>query len=141
MELKKKEFTYRGKTIEELKKLDVREFAKYLRSREKRNVLRQFQKIEMFVERAKKKIKNKKPVRTHQRDLVVVPEMVGMRIQIYNGRAFISADIVGEMLGHKFGEFALTRTRVKHSKAGVGATKGTKHKSKKLFTCLKNRFV
>jgi len=131
MELKKKEFTYRGKTIEELKKLDVREFAKYLRSREKRNVLRQFQKIETFIERSKKKIKNKKSVRTHQRDLVVVPEMVGMRIQIYNGKAFISVDIVGEMLGHKFGEFALTRTRVKHSKAGVGATKGTKHKSKK----------
>lgn len=131
MELKKKEFTYRGKTIEELKKLDVREFAKYLRSREKRNVLRQFQKIETFIERSKKKIKNKKSVRTHQRDLVVVPEMVGMRIQIYNGKAFISVDIIGEMLGHKFGEFALTRTRVKHSKAGVGATKGTKHKSKK----------
>ena len=131
MELKKKEFTYRGKTIEELKKLDVREFAKYLRSREKRNVLRQFQKIETFIERSKKKIRNKKSVRTHQRDLVVVPEMVGMRIQIYNGKAFISVDIIGEMLGHKFGEFALTRTRVKHSKAGVGATKGTKHKSKK----------
>lgn len=131
MELKKKEFTYRGKTVEELKKLDVREFAKYLRSREKRNVLRQFQKIETFIERSKKKIKNKKSVRTHQRDLVVVPEMVGMRIQIYNGKAFISVDIIGEMLGHKFGEFALTRTRVKHSKAGVGATKGTKHKSKK----------
>ena len=131
MELKKKEFTYRGKTIEELKKLDVREFAKYLRSREKRNVLRQFQKIETFIERSKKKIRNKKSVRTNQRDLVVVPEMVGMRIQIYNGKAFISVDIIGEMLGHKFGEFALTRTRVKHSKAGVGATKGTKHKSKK----------
>ena len=131
MELKKKEFTYRGKTIEELKKLDVREFAKYLRSREKRNVLRQFQKIETFIERSKKKIRNKKSVRTHQRDLVVVPEMVGMRIQIYNGKAFISVDIIWEMLGHKFGEFALTRTRVKHSKAGVGATKGTKHKSKK----------
>jgi len=131
MELKKKEFTYRGKTIEELKKLDVREFAKHVRSRERRNLLRQFQKVETFVERAKKKIKNKKLVKTHQRDLIVVPEMVGMKIQVYNGRAFIPAEITGEMLGHKLGEFALTRTRVKHTKAGVGATKGTKHKSKK----------
>ena len=98
MELKKKEFTYRGKTIEELKKLDVREFAKYLRSREKRNVLRQFQKIETFIERSKKKIRNKKSVRTHQRDLVDVPEMVGMRIQIYNGKDFISVDIIRAML-------------------------------------------
>jgi len=72
------------------------------------------------VERAKKKIKNNKLVKTHQRDLIVVPEMVGMKIQIYNGRAFIPAEITGEMLGHKLGEFALTRTRVKHTKAGVG---------------------
>ena len=64
MELKRKEFTYRGKTIEELKKLDVREFAKYLRSRQRRNVLRQFQKIEDFVSKAKKRIAKNKPVMT-----------------------------------------------------------------------------
>ena len=46
MELTKKQFTYRGKTIEELKKLDVREFAKYLTSRQRRFALRQFQRIE-----------------------------------------------------------------------------------------------
>ena len=131
MELKRKEFTYRGKTLEELKKLDVREFAKYLRSRQRRTALRQFQKIEEFVSRAKVKMSKKNVVRTHQRDLVVVPEMVGMKIHVYNGRNFIAVDIIGEMLGHKLGEFALTRARIKHGKAGVGATKGTKFKAKK----------
>lgn len=131
MELKRKEFTYRGKTLDELKKLDVREFAKYLRSRQRRSVLRQFQKIEEFVSRSKAKENKKKSVRTHQRDIVVVPEMVGMRINVYNGQKFIAVDIVGEMLGHKLGEFALTRARIKHGKAGVGATKGTKFKAKK----------
>jgi len=131
MEIKKKQFTYKGKTIEELKKLDVREFAKFLPSRQRRTVLRNFQKIEMFVNRSQKKLSKNKKIKTHSRDLVVVPQMVGMRIQIYNGREFVSVDIVGEMLGHKIGEFSLTRSKIKHSKAGVGATKGTRSKSKK----------
>lgn len=128
---KKKEFTYRGKTLKELKELDVREFAKFLPSRQRRTILRNFQKIEDFISRANEKIARGKKVRTHQRDLVVVPEMVGMKMQVYNGNTFISFEIVGEMLGHKLGEFALTRGRIKHGSAGVGATKGTKHKSKK----------
>ena len=131
MEIKKKEFTYKGLTIEELKKLDVREFAKYLRSRQRRTVLRQFQKVEDFINRAREKQKRDKRIRTHQRDLVVVPQMIGMKISIYNGHTFVLVDVTGEMLGHKFGEFAPTRGRVKHGSAGVGATKGTKSKSKK----------
>jgi len=131
MELRRKEFTYRGKTLEELKKLDVREFAKHLRSRQRRSILRQFQKIEEFVSRAKAKENRKGVIRTHQRDLVVVPGMVGMKIHVYNGQNFMAVIIVGEMLGHKLGEFAPTRARIKHGKAGVGATKGTKFKAKK----------
>ena len=126
----KKQFTFRGKTLEELKAMDVREFAKLLKSRRKRSVLRQFQKIEDFVNRAKVKLSKNKPVKTHQRDLIVVPQMVGMRIGIYNGNNFVSVNIVGEMLGHVLGEFAPTRSRVKHGSAGVGATKGTRAKSK-----------
>ncbi|HEB47257.1 MAG TPA: 30S ribosomal protein S19 [Candidatus Pacearchaeota archaeon] len=131
MEIKRKDFTYRGKTIDELKKLDVREFSKYLKSRRRRNVLRQFQKIEEFVSRGKAKTVKNKPIRTHQRDLVIVPEMVGMNIYVHNGRNFIPVEIIGEMLGHQLGEFSLTRSRVKHGKSGVGATKGTKFKAKK----------
>jgi len=130
-EIQKKQFTYRGKTIDELKKLDVREFAKFLRAKERRAVLRNFQDIEDFIRRAKIKLKKNKAIRTHQRDLIIVPEMVGMKIYVYNGNKFVPTEIKKEMLGHKFGEFAPTRTRVKHSKAGVGATKGTKHKAKK----------
>jgi len=131
MEIKRKQFTFKGKTVQELKTLDVREFAKFLRSRQRRTVLRQFQVIEKFVNRSKVKLTKGKRIKTHQRDLVVVPQMVGMRIQIYNGQNFVPVDIVGEMLGHKFGEFAPTRGRIKHGSAGVGATKGSKHKSKK----------
>ena len=131
MDIRKKEFTYKGKTIKELKALDVREFTKYLKSRQRRTVLRQFQKIEEFINRAKEKIAKKKSIKTHQRTLVVAPEMIGMKIQIYNGRNFIPVEIVEEMLGHRLGEFAPTRARVKHGSAGIGATKGTKAQAKK----------
>ena len=131
MEIRKKEFKYRGKTIEELQKLDVREFANLVRSRERRNILRNFQKIEDFVKLAKKKIERKKLIKTHAREIIIVPKMIGMKIAVYNGRQFLAFEITGEMLGHKFGEFSLTRSKIKHSKMGVGATKGSKHKSKK----------
>ena len=86
--VEKKQFTFRGKTLQELKGLDTREFAKYLKSRQRRFTLRQFQEIENFVNSADDKIKNKKPVKTHKRDLVVVPGLIGMKLHIHNGRAF-----------------------------------------------------
>ena len=128
---KKKEFTFKGMTVEELQKLDVREFSKFLRSRARRTIQRQFQEIEKFVSRAKIKASKKRPIKTHDRYLVVVPEMVGMKIHVHKGNSFTPVEIVGEMLGHKLGEFALTRSRVAHTKAGVGATKGSKAKTKK----------
>ena len=126
----KKQFTFRGKTLEELKAMNIREFAKLLKSRRKRSILRHFQKIEDFVNRAKIKLAKNKSIKTHQRDLIIVPQMVGMKIGIHNGNNFTHIIVVGEMLGHVFGEFAPTRSRVKHGGAGVGATKGTKSKSK-----------
>ena len=130
MELKRKEFTYRGKTLDELKALDVREFAKYLKSRSRRGVLRQFQEIENFVNMAREKLSKDKKIKTHKRDIIIVPGMVGMKIQIYDGHAFIPIEITGEMLGHRLGEFAATRKKVSHGEAGIGATKGSKAKAK-----------
>jgi small subunit ribosomal protein S19 len=130
IESTKKIFTFRGKTIDELKTLDVREFAKYLKSRQRRAVLRQFQEVEDFVSRAKKKVEKNKAIRTHNRHLVIVPQMVGMKIAIYNGHEFFPVEIMKEMLGHRLGEFSLTRTKVKHGGAGLGATKGSKSKKK-----------
>ena len=127
---KKKDFSFRGMSLDELKKLEVREFAKYLESRPRRSVLRNFQVVENFLKLAKEKIEKGKKIRTHKRDIIIVPEMVGMKMQVYNGREFVQIEIIGEMLGHRLGEFALTRSKVNHSKAGVGATKGSKAKAK-----------
>ena len=118
---KKKQFTYRGKNLEELKKLDIREFSKYLKSGERRSVLRNFDVIEKFLERNK----NKEKIRTHQRDLIIVPKMIGLNIYVHNGKEFIQIKITAEMLGHRLGEFSATRKQIKHGAPGVGATRSS----------------
>ncbi len=124
-QLKKKEFKYRGKTLDELKQMDIREFAKLLKSNEKRTALRQHDEIQKFILRCNKNGLKNKPLRTHLRDMLIVPKMVGLKIHIHDGRNFVPIEIIGEMLGHRLGEFAPTRTKVKHGAAGIGATKSS----------------
>lgn len=127
----KRELAYRGKTMDELLAMDTREFAKLLKSRARRAVLRQFDVIENFVKESKKKMENGKDIRTHLRHIVIVPKMVGMKIGIYNGKEFLAIVIVKEMLGHRLGEFSLTRKKVEHGAAGIGATKSSASRSVK----------
>ena len=120
-----KEFKFRGKTLEELNVLDVREFAKYLKSRMRRSVLRKFDVIENFIKDSQKKIENNKPIRTHYRHIIIMPKMVGWTVFVHNGKEFFPVKISQDMLGHRLGEFALTRRKVEHGSPGIGATKST----------------
>lgn len=129
-EVRKRDLFYRGKNIEELKTLDVREVAKYLDARGRRSVLRNFDKIEKFIKRSEKKIAKKKKIKTHFRDLVIIPQFVGLTISVHNGKEFQDLTITNEMIGHRLGEFALTRQKVAHSAAGIGATKSSKAQKK-----------
>lgn len=124
--MKSKEVIFRGKKLEDMKAMDVRESAKYMTSRSRRSVLRNFNVIEKFVKRVEKKLEKNKRIRTHNRDLVIVPKLVGLKIGVYNGQDFEDVIIMPEMIGHRLGEFALTRQRVRHGEAGIGATKGSK---------------
>lgn len=126
-----KEFLYRGKNLEELQRLDVREFAKMLPSREKRSVLRQFQEIEKFINRCNKKVANKKQIRTHLRHIVITPHLVGMTINVHKGNGYEIVKITEDMIGHRLGEFAPTRSKVKHGAAGIGATRSSASRSVK----------
>lgn len=123
-------FTYRGHTLEELKKMSLEEFAKLLPARERRSLLRGLTgRQKKLLEKIRKN--PEKFHRTHERDMVILPEMVGVKIGVYNGGAkegkWTTVEIKPEMIGHRLGEFALTRKRVKHSAPGVGATRGSKH--------------
>lgn len=126
-----KAFTYRGKSLEDLQSLDTREFAKLVKSRTRRAILRQTEKIEKFLAKCRECSLNKKQIRTHIREIVIVPKMIGYKLYIHNGKSFLGIEVIPEMLGHRLGEFALTRNKVKHGAAGIGATKSSMAKATK----------
>lgn len=119
----KKEFTYRGKTLTELKNLSINDFILLLPSRQRRSIKRGFtdqQKILL------KRIRSKKSnIETHCKDMVILPEMMGLTIKVHNGKEFIPVIIQDDMIGHYLGEFAMTRKKVEHSAPGIGATKSS----------------
>lgn len=118
-----KTFTYRGKTLEEMQKMSMEEFSKLLPSRERRKIKRGFTEVEKkFLEEIKKDSKN---IKTQVRDMIVLPQMVGITIKIYNGREWTNLMVEREMLGHRLGEFSQTRKKVEHSAPGIGATKSS----------------
>ena len=119
----KKIFTYRGKTLDELKSMSLTELANYLKARQRRSLRRGLTEEQKIL--LKKIRANEKNIKTHCRDIIILPEMVGLTIQVYNGKEFVPVKIKPEMIGHYLGEFALTRKKVEHSAPGIGATKST----------------
>ena len=120
------EFIYRGKKIEEIKKMSLEEFSKIITSRERRGLKRG------FTEPEKKVLVNiranpGKFHKTHSREMIIIPEMLGVKMGIHNGKGFVTIDIKPEMLGKRLGEFAPTRKNIKHSSPGFGATKSSKY--------------
>ena len=119
----KKEFQYKGNSIEALKEMSITEFSKLIPSRARRSLTRGF--TEEQKKLLEKVEKNDKDIKTHARDTVVLPVMVGKTIKVHNGKEFVPVLITDEMLGHFLGEFALTRKRVGHNAPGVGATRSS----------------
>ena len=120
---RKEEFTYRGLKVEELNKLSADELLALLPARQRRRLKRGLTKDH---KRLLSRVKDRDVVRTHLRDMIVLPEMVGKTIEIYNGKTFNRVEIMPEMVGHYLGEYSLTRARVSHGSAGVGATRSSK---------------
>jgi small subunit ribosomal protein S19 len=123
--VRSKELFYRGKNVDDLKKLDVREFAKYLNSRSRRSIMRHFDVVDKFVKRCEIAVTQNKKIKTHLRDIVIVPRLVGMTIGIYNGKTYNDVKILSNMIGHRLGEFSMTRQKVTHGNPGIGATKSS----------------
>src|SRR3989338_3351176 len=119
----RKEFTYSGKTLEELKKLSLNEFAALLPALRRRSIKRGL--TEEQKKLLKKVKKNEKNIETHCRDMIILPEMIGQTIKVHNGREFAIVGLTEEMIGSCLGEFSFTRSRVEHSAPGIGATKSS----------------
>ena len=110
-------FKYKGKTLEELQAMKIEEFSLLLPSSLRRKVNRGFTEQEIkFLDKIKNGVKH---IKTHERNLFVMPSMVGVKIGIHNGKEFVDVTIVQEMIGHRFGEFAMTRKIAKHTTMGA----------------------
>ncbi len=128
-------FTYRGYSVEELEGMDLKQYAELAPARIRRSILRllsgkrsesEEKRLLERIKEAKKLIsegKKQPKIRTHCRDFPIIPEMIGLTIEVYNGKEYIPVKVKPEMLGHYLGEFALTRKPVQHGELGVGATR------------------
>ncbi|MEF8833142.1 MAG: 30S ribosomal protein S19 [Candidatus Thermoplasmatota archaeon] len=122
----KREFTYRGHTLDELQEMSLDELKEVLPARARRTLKRGLNREEKrLLERIEKK--DKDVYRTHRREMIILPEFVGKRIAIHDGEKFKTVKIEPEMIGHYLGEFALTRKQVEHSGPGIGATRSSKY--------------
>jgi len=124
------EFTYRGHTLEELQEMSLEEVAELLPARQRRSITRglSYQKEQLLEDArgADSEETANNPIRTHIRDMPILPEMVGITFAVHNGQAFERVEVEPEMLGHYLGEFQLTRQDVEHGQAGIGATRSSK---------------
>lgn len=129
-----KEYTYRGHTLEKLQTMSMDDFISLLPSRQRRSLTRGLTKeqiklyedVEDVIE-AKKALEEgqKTLIKTHVRDAVIIPVMVGLTILVHNGKDFTPVEITPEMIGHYLGEFAITNKPVKHGSPGIGASRSS----------------
>lgn len=124
----RKEFTFRGKTLKELVALSEQEFSSLLCTRQRRTFRRG------YTETAKKtllKLRDAKKVKTHSREIIIMPWMVGKTVSVHKGNSFVDVILTEDMLGHRVGEFAFSKKKVAHGKAGLGASSGSSATTRK----------
>ncbi len=121
-----REYLYKGRNEEELKALSMDEFIGLLPSRMRRSLRRGISdKQRILIEKVRAWNPDKKPVRTHSRDIVIIPEMVGKIIHVFNGIEFIEVRIDLKKVGHYLGEYAITNRPVRHGRPGIGASRSS----------------
>ena len=123
-----KEFRYRGQTMEQLQAISIEQFIALIPARQRRSLNRGIseEKRGLLEEIRKAKESGKETtIKTHVRDMIIIPSMLGMKIHVYNGKEFIAIDIKPEMVGHYLGEYAITNKKVVHGTPGIGASRSS----------------
>ena len=126
-----KEFSYRGHSLNSLTGMSMDEFINLLPSRQRRSLQRGLTPEQRILleklREAKEAQKQGKEasIKTHVLDLIILPEMVGVKIQVHNGKEFVAMEIRPEMIGHYLGEFAITNKPVRHGTPGIGASRSS----------------
>merc|ERR1719453_2964594 len=127
-----KKYSYRGIDLDKLLELSTDQFVELVHCRARRKFVRGIRGKPLRLLKRLRKSKQgleegEKPatIKTHLRNMVIVPEMIGSVVGIYNGKQFINAVIKPEMIGHYLAEFSITYKPIKHGRAGMGSTKSS----------------
>ena len=123
-----KEFRFRGRTLEELNSMSTEAMLSLFNSRTRRTLNRSVsdEKHKLLEDaRAIKEGKTQGQIKTHARDMVVLPAMVGLTIGVHNGKEFVSLEVKPEMIGRYLGEFVITNKKVVHGTPGIGASRSS----------------
>ena len=126
-----REFTYRGYTSTQLVQMSMDEFIRLLPSRQRRSLVKGLTNCQRIllkeIKEAKKAPEKGKAiiVKTHCRDMIILPEMIGLTLLVHNGKEFLSVEIKPEMIGHYLGEFASSIKKVVHGTPGIGASRSS----------------
>jgi len=126
-----REFAYRGYNLNQLQSMSMDEFINLLPSRQRRSLHRGITPEQRILLEKIRKTKetitqgSSKAVKTHVRDLIILPEMIGTTIHVHNGKEFVQVEIKPDMIGHYLGEFAVTNKPVKHGTPGIGASRSS----------------
>jgi len=122
---------YRGHKLDDLVKMNMDSLIELLPSRRRRTLRRGLpprqKKLLINLRATRKSMRKGKDVvvRTHCRDMVILPEMIDLTIAVHNGKDFVRVKIIPQMIGHVLGEFSTTNRKVSHGSPGIGATKSS----------------
>ena len=120
-----KEFTYHGLSKEELDNISNEKLFKLFTARVRRSLTRGINDDKRKLMEEMKDKNNKNPIKTHLRDVIILPYMVGKTVQVFSGKEFVPVIITLQMVGHYLGEYVITNKRVNHGAPGVGASRSS----------------
>ncbi|KAG8457537.1 hypothetical protein KFE25_004173 [Diacronema lutheri] len=129
-----RKFTFRGVDLDALLDLPMDQFVELVHARARRRFSRGLKAKPMALIKKLRKAKKEctgahdKPnvVKTHLRNMIVVPEMIGSQVGVYNGKVFNVIEVKPEMVGHYLAEFSISYKPVKHGRPGIGATNSSR---------------
>mmetsp|Transcript_15778 Transcript_15778/g.47528 ORF Transcript_15778/g.47528 Transcript_15778/m.47528 type:complete len:151 (-) Transcript_15778:386-838(-) len=124
-----RKFTYRGVDLEQLLDLGTEELLQLMPARARRKIGRGLKRKPLaLIKKLREAKKNAEegekpePVRTHLRNMLIMPEMIGSVVGVYNGKTFNQVEIKPDMIGGYLAEYSISYKPVKHGKPGIGAT-------------------
>jgi small subunit ribosomal protein S19 len=121
-----KEFRYRGFSPEELQEMPLEQVLALLPSRARRTLNRELShEKKRLIERVRAGAREGKTIKTHARDMLILPFMVGITISVYNGKEFIAVEVKPQMIGHYLGEYSMPIHKVVHGTPGIGASRSS----------------